>query len=389
MGCNERNDATPLSSTASRDGGVGGTPYNPDDRFLVVSDEIETVSEIPFISTVGSPSKTRTLYKCIIPLGSGQHKFRVFLWHLHDAPDVSTMYFKLLASLSVGTGTANDIVWEADATNDLIKMGKCIAKSQLYTLYDGPHSTEDLSTTEKVLFASHCTRKQVVGAVVEFTVQLDQACDLHLRTTANDTTAIPGSFGNAMSQMNPDSTKRHVRGWWTKSSVTLSLGTFDATPLVGVGHQQYQLCPQDGKEWTTPEGFQKMSGTGHSEDLSNVGAYGANLYYDLSLTNTGGSNAPVYAFLLAYDHYPNDHSKYLNYYGASYIADPANYQWGVPSLCLVPDGIQAIKLNSPDPVLVPPGGCTMKIGLANGGGSSTPILLYVNKIDAVPPVDPG
>ena len=127
-----------------------------------------------------------------------------------------------------------------------------------------------------------------------------------------------------------------------------------------------------------------MTGTGHAEDVDNVGAYGASLFYDLQLTNSSANSTEVFVYLLAFDHGYND----LNYYGAAYIADPASNQWGVPSLCSNPTGIQAISLTTPDSVEVPPGGCLMRVGIANGGGATTPILLYISKIDAMPPVPP-
>lgn len=411
-----------------------GAPTAANSQILIVCDAPETIPQyygdtsLPLRSqappdTLAAPAytdcppNTYTLYKTQVSLNAGPTSFRLFFWHLNaykDSNDQGTDLNFLLSGLVTGDATAMISGTRAQiVTSD--GSGLCVANASHYETLD-PFVPVSSTMTQSgaVIYGgllSAYGSKAVgqagfLGGIVEFTLTVPEATTLSLRTSVtealngftpsgsiNDPVATPWEWrpGDAKNGYK-DKLFKHVRGTWPYSSITLTMpSSYD---VEGV----YVPPGQQGKVWTfgvlgnghsSPEmssngGFgQQLTDTYGTLD-GNFGCYGADLNYQIKLTN--GSSTNQYLGHLAMTAYTFG-GETPDWFGAVNISAPSGYMQG---------GIVKIQANGPPPfatgsisvdsnwneigVAVPPGSAVQAtISLQFAGGSSSPVVIVLTQ----------
>jgi hypothetical protein len=234
--------------------------------------------------------------------------------------------------------------------------------------------------------------KKLVAAVLEFDLTGPSGTVVRFRTFATPTPGQYGAWDDPVPSPHP--TYPHVRGWWPKSAilVTMPFGTFNANPIGGSAMQFASVCDEQCIEHdnVTPlsqpgTGFGALTSAGHEYDLTNKGCYGANLEYDVRVWNDSTNLAGyVHAALVA--------RNVDAFFGAAHVADPGGTgadKRFVPRL-LPPNAqgkremVDLLQARPGNRIVVPDG--TAQVGpnnfrlrLATGGACSTPVNIVISR----------
>lgn len=310
----------------------------------------------------------KTLYKCEIPLTKRSQRIRLFLWHKNTT--ASRVYVNVLASLSSGTGTISDLRIEEPTTGSDVDRGVCLAKTHLLSSWGPALPSPILSASETSIWECFRDQNGLAAMVMEFNVSTSSPGALRIRTTVASQSGVVGAFTDGVLA----SDGSHIRGWWPYSALQLDCGSFDAKPPApNTQHiHTISVCESGGKE-TGTGGFESL----RSGDTANVGCYGANLTYCVSLTNSGNQAYPVRA-------YENLRGTGQPAGGATGIHVPT----GFPTL-----GVNFLKAANDDdfcrltigsnglesPILVASGeqGLPLQINVAVAGATATPFNLIL------------
>ncbi len=269
-----------------------GSASSTGGKKLIVSDSLETITAIPMQDKWdGTGGTTYNLWTVQISVSSTPLGVRLFGWHVNKLASGGDMYILVAASVDSGTCEIQDFVVRDDATSDIGTMGTCLAKAQLFQDFPSPISKSDITTTEAIIWSKRASINQTVGVVMQFTLVSDAPRVVKLRVLANTSDSLQGSFADALAAFDP--LKPHVHGTWDVSQANFPWSPpFDAVPpspeprVLRVG-----ICKGGGPEedvW--PAG---------GDNLVNKGEYGANLFYDFTITNSNetGPSLPVYVYL--------------------------------------------------------------------------------------------
>lgn len=350
---------------------VQATRDSPGGKVLIVSNEPESIAALPLLDEDGAD--TNTLYKCSIEVSTSPKTFRVFVWHTNDMNDNSDVWIHLALSVASGTATASSFVVEDDASSNLLAMGVCLAKVQLYQTFDPSPGGKNLSPTEISAWKLKATKGQTVGAVIQFSVTASEATDLRIRTIATPSSSLSGSWGDKPAGLG---SPQQVRGWWPWSQIELPCGTFDSNPGSAVANLRVGVCEADGPEEV--QYAQQQSDTYGSVD-GNEGLYGVNLFYNFTLVNSGTQTSPVYVQAQC--------RNTAGYWGAAYIAAPSGYV--TRGLAKIKPGtsekqwalLSSGSDNSQSPIYVQPiETVDLTIAVANGGAAALPFNLVLTKV---------
>lgn len=341
---------------------------------LVVSNSPETVPELSNLRTVGNV-QTHTLHKCSLSTFTVRN-VRVFTWHLNSSG--STLYFQLALSVSTGFGTIyNQKRQLGVAAGSYVATGLCLSKAQLYgTLDPFVIGSQTLSTSENMLWNIPVQNNELIACVTEFSVVVATAANLQVRSSVSNSASLGGSW-----QEDPAaSTDNHVRGCWQYSSASFAGGTYDVKPILHSNPRYLSVCEKTGPEHGS-NAFGESSGATWVSPGGNVGCYGANLYYDFEIINSGGQSYPLDVAAIA-------RNTGEAYFGSGRIELPNAWQpRGVPAItfndpndpgaehswieyCSDEDG--TANLLSFEPSEVP---TILRVSVANAGGSATPFSI--------------
>lgn len=369
---------------SGQDGPASSAPAQasvPTSRALFVSNEPEAVSSVPIQFSGGT---TNNLFKIELNLTPGTKSFRVFPWHRNVLTNSARMFVHLAMRLSAGTGTVANLQVEAGHTADSGRMGRCLAKVQLYGSFDPALGDVSLSTNEASVWNGFADLGQTLGAVLHFDVTATQTCTLYIRTLVSLSTALAGSYADPLPPLPVPPDPLHVRGYWEESEANLPCGTFDLRPDAAPPSARIGCCKKDGPE----ELAFPVSAPGSTH---NRGLYGVNLHYIFTFSNSGQQGASGYAFVestsentLKYWGAMNVASTFFNYEqrGLEPIGGNSGFQWA---------GLTTTYPDNPYPIVVPGGDSVpFTVHVANAGGAATPFNLVLGKISVipVPPEDP-
>lgn len=127
VACNQGEHARMCTALeAATSGGASGITVEPNTA-LVLSNAPENIG-----SQVGSfPA---ILYSCPAPVSIGGHNFRVYLWHFNET-EHNPLYISVIARIGnfqVPLSETKVQVGRMAKESDLLAVGKCLAKAQLY-----------------------------------------------------------------------------------------------------------------------------------------------------------------------------------------------------------------------------------------------------------------
>ncbi|MGI8923432.1 MAG: hypothetical protein ACR2HJ_05230 [Fimbriimonadales bacterium] len=316
------------------------------------------------------------LYRCAIPLGMSAQPIRCYIWHKNKRAG-ETINIGLIASLAIGSGPAvlSNFRVEKNVTSDLVTMGICTAKAQLYGSYDAVFGTIPVVTDVVITSAAAAVPpEQTFGCVIEFNAAATTLIPttLQLRTAAY--TGPLGAVPNQWTSQIATIERAHPRGHWQAANAMFSGGTFNASPYVPPQFVQLRCCDK-GKAEEATFGDDPLN----SEDSVNRGLYGVNLTYRFNVTNAGNPNpSSVWAFLKAVN---TDET----YFGASKVSAPgSNPDRGVPEIAHLPATApnNFVNLTAVAPVVVPAyGSVNLDVIVANAGASTMPYEIVLSKIN--------
>jgi len=372
-----------------------GAPQQHAVPCLFISDSPELIPNLSqlYYTGGGNETLTNTLAKAAIPIISGNAELiRVFVWHLNMG--TSNITIQLIASTASNTGaTVSNFRREVQTGTNFASIGLCLSKVQLFQSFGSPIPVSGtLSQTERVLLSQSIAPGELVGALIEFSVTSFTATTLQLRTAANRSSSIAGSWNDPCADEDvivnpPDKQFVHNRGWFTYSQFAMPCGSFDVnSDLTG---------PEQGSS-----GFGPGAVLGPcAGEKGNKGCYRGNLYYEVTLTNSNSSKSQQgFVALMA-------RNVGAAFFGASRIISPSGYpEKGVASLVFSdpnanpPDGninyavLTVDAQGDPLPISVPANGqVTVKVGVAIGGAATAPVqLLFARRsFSAIPPGSGG
>ncbi len=268
---------------------------------------------------------------------------------------------------------------------DLSIPGICLAKAQLFNTLDTVPGVIPI-LLETALWSVSIQPGQVVARLYEFDIQ-SPLNDITVRSVVKLPGTSSGSFADGVA---PDDVLGHVRGWWPRSGMHIKWddspsSAFECRPDGGTVIRNYGICEDDGAlpapELDPAVGFGKLSGTAHTHDTANKGAYGVDLHYERGLKNTGSAPGLCYVSM-------RSRATGYKYWGAAHVYEPENVPaYGVPK---IPATLAATTMsNSVDlmqgdisdhAVNVAPGGSpTLKIHVVNGGAATLPVSVFLAK----------
>lgn len=363
------------TATAVTTGSLPGSPSGtPDGVNLVLSNDPELISH-----ALGS-DQNANLYGCKVPLTSGANAFRIFIWHKNDVS--ATRYLKLLVRVdSSDGGTLSGLQWADDATTWVRQMGNCLACVQLFGGFPSSGSNISLTANDSLVWSKSFTSNQVIGAVVEFSVTVDQACNLILRTMAATTSGDTGSWDGSDETASKSHSDSHYAGWWTQASLLMLMPAFDVKPSSpGQPEPMYfRHCDTGGPE-AAAYVYRGSATDPNGHDPGNPGCYGVNLYYQYQLTNSGTQGYPGWMAEQAMRS-----TSATEYHGAAwdYTTQDLAYQGYTDQLYASTYG--AIDVSEGSEYTVPantPSSSPMivEVWFANGGGATMPFATVWNKI---------
>jgi len=379
---------------------------------LFASDSPELIPNLSqlYYSGGGNETLTNTLAKASIPLIAGSAEpIRVFVWHLNKG--TSNITIQLIASTASNTGAiVSSFRKEVQTGSNLAAIGFCLAKVQLFQSFGSPTPvTGTLSQTERLLWSQTIAPSELVGALIEFTVTSAQATTAQLRTAANSSSSLAGGWSDPCADENVpwDYSKDpapfqevHNRGWFTYSQFVMTCGNFDVnSDLTGPLFKEVSLIMKDGPEQGS-NGFGVEAVLGPCKgEKGNKGCFGANLYYEVTLTNSNSSRAQQgFVALMA-------RNVGSAFFGAARIVAPTGYpEKGVASIVFSdpnadpPDGktnyavLTVDAQGYPYPISVPASGqVTVRVAVAIGGAATAPVQLLFSRrsFSAIPPGSGG
>jgi hypothetical protein len=224
------------------------TPTDPDTPstavpYLILSNSPESIpprSITPFL--LGLP---RTLYKTEIPISTNSKRMRLFLWHTNKF-GISAKFGTIVSTDTGASGSITSIVQQKGAGTNLVTLGTCCAKAQLYNSYDSYPGSCTLSGTETVFTSDSVSDGDTIRIVMEFDVSANSSCNLRFRKAVWDGpgNVVPGSWSTAVET----AVEHHPRGWWPFSKLVVPCGTFDAISTTGTPYKQITCCMASGPE---------------------------------------------------------------------------------------------------------------------------------------------
>jgi hypothetical protein len=167
--------------------------------------------------------------------------------------------------------------------------------------------------------------------------------------------------------------------------LTMSGGGLDVKPVLGTPAERIiQAVAKGGPELVA---FAKTALDANGTDRGNKGCYGANLYYDFLVENTGNQSYPLYAYGVARN--VSDTFNPLGYFGPLRIHSPGSY--GARSVVRFrcdtsfPGDGDVVRLTTSDglaesPASVNPGSVTYRIAAAVAGSASAPFNIALRGI---------
>lgn len=397
--------------------GALDTPFNPRERYLLVSNAPETLAVgNPLLPNQWVVPDRATLYKASIPHPSfGWVPYRVFLWHLNSLSVDYTFY--VLASTSGLPGQVRNVRgYHEVAPAPFTDLGICIAKQQLYGglpwIDPGPIL---ITQYESTLWQATAPPGHLVGLLLEFEVSVSGS-PFRIRTCASR--IGPGDFEDAVVPAhNPNFTVSssgvpqgvHIRGWWPKSRVTVPRpGVFDIR-LGGPGPETHEAgIGEKGGPEVSGAGFARQQdvvdpyGSMYppywfngeyfpAKPKHNDGPYGANLNYIAQAKNTGHEANNLYVSLVA-------RGTDAFFFGAARLIDPIQIPpYGVPPIRR-PDGPEdycsLVGSNAGASILIPGGTqipVVVEIEFAHAGSSTLPVQWVLSRtaIGSVPIIPIG
>ena len=257
--------------------------------FLVVSNWPENVSGTLTNTAGEEPVPTNTLYRCGLSLApNNQQRIRVYVWHLNSQG--GPRYFSLFGRLSAGTGTVSDRRVDSQVATIYPPVGLCLAKVHLWDQWDPALANVNLSTSETAIWQHSVATGSLIGAVMEFDVDVSSQATLYLRTTVSSLTAAPGPWNQAVA----DDPGTHVRGYWPFSELTMACGLIDVKAVLGATASLIIEAVENGGPEITK--FAKTAADTHGTTRGNRGCYGVDLLYDFTVTNTGSQSYPLFVY---------------------------------------------------------------------------------------------
>lgn len=318
------------------------TPDDDDDKVLILSDAPEVFpqendrtilplligeqgEEVPTEPPDPPDYTTYSLYKCEVPLTTSAKTFRVFIWHVSRLSDDA--YLQLIASSDDDTSVTLS-GFRLEQGTGIAATGKCTSIAMLYDDIDSatPENTSLNGTEKQIWNASIGKNGGFRGAVLEFTLTAAAACTIRIRTAVNTSTSIPGSWSDdpawPWQEKSAGGYVIHSRGWWPHTTIKMPAGSLDLKPVLGQPPSiEKTMYPASGTvpELAVPEGFGKQSsGDEHGTTPGNKGCWGAELRYEVALSNTGGEKFGAKVWMVCRE-------MGLPYYGSVRIELPTEY----------------------------------------------------------------
>jgi hypothetical protein len=222
---------------------------------------------------------------------TGQHRFRLFLWHRNLTGAALTYGLMLRASQQCSIlNNARIEQFDVDFDGNYADRGICLAVAHLggtLDVYNPPSLLVKSVETGPIWSRSVPSAGgggRLVGCVLEFTVNAASETTLYFRTFASPN-ASRGAWNDG-----PAERDGHVRGWWPTSKISIPLRFEDDEPLnvnpTIPAMRQNILVDAGGPEHAVGSGFGQLTGAGHEFDVVNKGCYGADLEYVGLLRNS-------------------------------------------------------------------------------------------------------
>ncbi len=397
MACTNDGSYPRVSGTASTVSAPAGTASADTSPYLVLCDAPERIPQeisrtiLPLLSgpesaqTAGATSgtyDTYTLYKCEIPLTGASQKFRLFFWE--ESHLSSDAYIIVAAHVTSGSRTIGSV--KEQISNQIQAGGLCIAKAQLFGTADSASALNStIGTTEIQIFRYSLPSGTFKGGIIEFEVASGSATDLRLRFLVSGSTSIAGAWGDPLAwpwQEKTGGTVIHSRGWWPKSQITLPVTpNLEVSPTVGSSSREWTVYPSHTGPEMSSTGFAWQGSTAdpHGTSQGNKGCWGANLAYELTLTNADTTKKwGALARIVARNNIGGP------WYGAATIVTPTGYpNKGMENLqggtSYVQGKVAVDVSNTEVPIPVPKnnGSQLLRLVMVNGGGCSLPVNVVV------------
>lgn len=352
-------------------------------RRLIVSNDPESIKD----------RTVKNLYGCKWSLPSGKQDFRLFLWHYNDNSG-GNLHIVLRMQLSAGAGTVNSMQLATGKSllAQIGALGTCLAKAQIGRTFDSTPADVALSTTAVNVQEYIVENNYVLGVVLEGTITVDQACDVMIWTESGSGASPWREYPATKADLAPvDPNHVHVRGWYASCKAVIGGLSFEANPPPPPKHafMEFSVCEKSGQDNAV---FKKQDDTLDPYGEDNKGCYGADLLYQVAVSNSGSQTYPLYIYAVARN---ND--------GASFGAIKSTPDCGAGAI-----GLNPIKGKKGPPasldysdltvdstgqrvaVNVPVGGITGGIGvlLTNAGGAALPYNIQFSGLGSGPNVGP-
>lgn len=397
MACNSLN----FSYKSQVPGATGVSPgqalSSDDSVYLIVSNNPETGSGTP-------PASPIILYRGSTTLPSGTKRFRLFFWHISQY-QVTATYGLMLRCVS--GGTVSDISRDEFVVdwNDPSDFGACLADSQLNGTLTPIAGSMAITAGGTTVWSANAPAvagpNKLIACVMEFDVAIPAGATLDFQTYVSFPNQSRPTFNLPVAPLDGGGTLwGHVRGWWPRAAMRIKMipELFDVNPsFTNPLYAHCGVCEDPVQNPEAPEvdpvhGFPKLDGPGHAEDTNNRGAYGVNLTYVGTLSNSSTAmDGRGYITIRARNVAP------FKYWGCAHVSVPAQFwQSGkirkIPWNWELPDDANAFDLlelsAAPPPYLVsyvhvgktmqgqPPTSVEVEVRVANGGAATLPVGLY-------------
>ena len=402
-----------LNPTSANSTSEDATPTNPTgvgSRVLIVSDAPETIPQLKGANSlplvVGSesitspsglgnnPATTYTLYKCEVPLLTTSKDFRVFLNHASRFSSDTTIVIAVSVDQAASASISD---MRADTISNVDSGGGCLAKAQYYQTLQSrsPDNSSIFGGIEAQIWHVTLPAGGFVGAVVEFTLNVAVPIgNARIRVLVSGG-GLAGSWGDGVAwpwhysrtTADGDQFAMHVRGWWPYCQASFAAASLDVNPhpLGSPPPLAFTTVCRDSGIEVSAQAFGKQASDTYGLAKGNAGAYGADLFYIFTLSNSGSQSFPA-------DLSMSCRNTGRPWYGVAHIEIPNVYlKAGVPAIQspIAMCQINVDLLNSYTPITVGAGETKqVKVGIVNASGSTLPINILVRAGVGTNPTQP-
>ena len=343
-------------------------------------------------------------------LGSGPHnlfgvqlqgddvpaRVRVFFWHVSrfDVPS----YWALLVGSNGTGGTISNVrqIVRNVRTGLLAEIGQCLADAHLNNrleLVPGPPMPLPLepNATEALVFEQIAPAEsvhdkdifQIVAAIIEFDTTGMTELTIRSAVSLDGNYGVFGDIVNPVNNWSSETTyPAHVRGYWPHADHNLEIPAFNCRRIAPPPNfKEVQSCANPG---TKAGVFSNANSLNSLNATENRAAYGANLYYKVSYFNDAPATEPTGRFYLGV----RCRGTNATYFGAASLIPPGSRRQlpTIRNTGSYPRGYALTPMHrdydsSSGSILVPPGTTTktFRLGLAHGGGSTTPVNILLGR----------